>query len=212
MGSNLALLVGGRGKMTLNTILLYGIATPAAASPVVPASRSSPSPTSRSTPTFDSEFLFPPKFTSLYPRIHEEGRTNEKQCHESHLTRARGRGFPRVTSNAVMFLLLAHLSLRTPRYRVGAVCTLLASRDPEPELGSSEMQSWTTAGAARAARSNRSPAQGCRASIPTTPRLPARSRPARLPQPAANTPIRGGSLIQARNASRRRDGGVPSHA
>ena len=62
-----------------------------------------------------------------------------------------------------------------------------------------EMQSWTTAGAARAARSNRSPAQGCRAS--------SRIRRGRLvlftfravaSTSWANTPRRGGSLIMAR--------------
>ena len=79
---------------------------------------------------------------------------------------------------------------------------VLASRDPEPSLARGE-QSWTTAGAARAARSSRSPVQGGRASVPTTPRLPAHSHSARSPQPAANTLIRS-------IGSRRRNRSVPA--
>ena len=113
----------------LNTILLYGIATRATASPVTHASRSSPSPTSRSAPTFDSEFLFPPKFTSLSPRIHEEGRTNERQRHESHLTRACGLGGPRhvdfVSSRA-----FKSPAAGGPRRRVVSLFSRLAIRSP----------------------------------------------------------------------------------
>ena len=60
--------------------------------------------------------------SSASPPVFPNLRRNKTQCHESHLTRARGLGFPRVTSNAVIFLLLAHSSLRPPRDRVDASC------------------------------------------------------------------------------------------
>ena len=113
----------------------------------------------------------------------------------THLT-ARVVAFParhvrcRVMSNAVIFLLLAHLSLRAPRDRVDASChSSRVSRSGARAPSLAREQSWNYCRSCQScqeqpiarARLSSVCSDGAEAACP-------RSRPARSPEPAANTP------------------------